>query len=188
MKKLLLVVLAVFSIALGGLSVNAFAAVNLNTATQAELESIKGIGPVKAKAIIDYRAKTPFKSVDDLDNVKGFGKKSVDKFRNEVSVSGASTPVAADTKKAATPAKMAAPAATEAAPAKTDKMAAARAAKAKKAADAKAAAAEAKPAAPAAADAAPVKTDKMAAARAAKAKKAADAKAAADVKAAEPKK
>jgi competence protein ComEA len=89
MKKLLLVLIACFAFAL-----NAFAAVNINTATQAELETIKGIGPTKAKAIIDYRAKTPFKSVDDLDKVKGFGKKSIDKIRKEISVSGATVPSA----------------------------------------------------------------------------------------------
>lgn len=84
MKKLLLVLVACFAFA-----INAFAAVNINTATQAELETIKGIGPAKAKAIIDYRAKNgAFKSVDDLDNVKGFGKKTVDKVRNDITISG----------------------------------------------------------------------------------------------------
>jgi len=87
MKKFLLVLVACFAFA-----INAFAAVNINSASQAELETIKGIGPVKAKAIIDYRTKNgAFKSVDDLDNVKGIGKKSLDKFRSEVSVSGATT-------------------------------------------------------------------------------------------------
>jgi competence protein ComEA len=65
----------------------AWAAVDLNKANQAELESIKGIGPKKAKAIIEHRDKNgPFKSVDDLAKVKGFGKASVDKVRKELSV------------------------------------------------------------------------------------------------------
>ena len=56
----------------------AFAAVDLNTASQQELESVKGIGPAKAKAILDYRTKNgPFKAVDDLAKVPGFGAKSV---------------------------------------------------------------------------------------------------------------
>lgn len=78
---------------LGGLllslfcAVQAWAAVDLNKANQAELESVKGIGPKKAKAIIDHRDKNgPFKSVDDLAKVKGFGKASVDKVRTELSV------------------------------------------------------------------------------------------------------
>jgi len=53
---------------------SSWAAVNINTATQSELEGVKGLGPSKAKAIIEYREKNgPFKSVDDLDKVKGFG-------------------------------------------------------------------------------------------------------------------
>lgn len=65
----------------------AFAAVNINTATQADLEAVKGLGPAKAKAIIAYReAHGKFKSVDELDNVKGFGKASVEKLKGELSV------------------------------------------------------------------------------------------------------
>lgn len=37
----------------------AFAAVNINTASQAELEALQGIGPAKAKAIIEHREKLP---------------------------------------------------------------------------------------------------------------------------------
>ena len=89
MKKLLVVLFACFAFA--GLS---FAAetVDLNTATQAQLETVKGIGPAKAKAVIDYRTKNgPFKSVDDLDKVSGFGKKTVDSIRSQVTVGGAAT-------------------------------------------------------------------------------------------------
>jgi len=69
-----------------------FAAVNINTATQSELEAVKGLGPAKAKAIIAYREQNgAFKSVDDLDKVKGFGKATVDKLREELSV-GAEKP------------------------------------------------------------------------------------------------
>ena len=67
----------------------ALAAVNLNTATASDLDGIKGIGPSKAKAIIDYRSKNgSFKSVEDLKNVKGFGEKSIAKLKDELSVSG----------------------------------------------------------------------------------------------------
>lgn len=70
-----------------GVSLNVMAAVDLNTASATELESIKGVGPAKAQAIVEYRkANGGFKSVDDLGNVKGFGKKSIDKLRGEVSV------------------------------------------------------------------------------------------------------
>lgn len=82
MKQILF---AVIAFALSTLS--AYAAVNLNTATQAELEAVKGIGPSKAKAIIAYREKNGgFKSVDDLAKVKGFGKASVEKLRSQFEV------------------------------------------------------------------------------------------------------
>lgn len=72
-------------------SVNAYAVVNLNTASQSELESVKGLGPAKAKAIIAHREKQgAFKSVDELDKVKGFGKATVNKLRPELTV-GSST-------------------------------------------------------------------------------------------------
>jgi competence protein ComEA len=69
------------------LSVSAWASVDLNTATQSELEAVKGIGPAKAKAIVDHRQKNgPFKDVDGLADVKGFGKASVAKLKGELSV------------------------------------------------------------------------------------------------------
>lgn len=85
MKKLLLALLAFF--AFSGM---AMAAVNLNTASKAELEAVKGIGPQKADAIIEYRKKNgSFKTVDDLKNVKGFGEKSVANMRSDLAVDGA---------------------------------------------------------------------------------------------------
>lgn len=84
MKKFLMILAAVF--AFSGIS---FAAVDLNKATQAELEALKGIGPAKAKAIIDYRTKNgAFKSADDLDKVKGVGKGIISKIANEVTIDG----------------------------------------------------------------------------------------------------
>lgn len=72
----------------GLLTFPVFAAVNINTATQSELEAVKGVGPAKAKAIIQYRETNGnFKHVDELDKVKGFGKASVDKLRDALSVS-----------------------------------------------------------------------------------------------------
>jgi competence protein ComEA len=83
MKKLLLIIatLAAFSFS------QAWAAIDINTATAAQLETVSGIGPKKAEAIVEYRKKNgPFKSVDDLDKVKGLGKASIDKMRSELTV------------------------------------------------------------------------------------------------------
>src|SRR5690349_48728 len=90
MKKMLWALLVLLSF-----SISAFAGVNINTATQAELESLNGIGPVKAKAIIDYRKKNgDFKSVDDLEKVDGVGAVTLQNVRKDVSVSGKTTVVA----------------------------------------------------------------------------------------------
>jgi competence protein ComEA len=55
--------------------------VNLNTATLAQLETVPYIGESRAQAIIDYRdSHGAFKSINDLDNVKGFGSKMIAKI------------------------------------------------------------------------------------------------------------
>jgi competence protein ComEA len=66
----------------------ACAAVDINTATQTELENVKGFGPVKAQAIIDYRQKHGhFKSIDELDKVSGIGPGTISKVRKALSIS-----------------------------------------------------------------------------------------------------
>ncbi len=70
------------------LFISAFAAINLNTADEAALESISGIGPAKAQAIIKYRDEHgSFKSVDELLNVKGIGPKMLDNIKEQVEIS-----------------------------------------------------------------------------------------------------
>ena len=65
----------------------AYAAVNINTATQSELEAVKGLGPSKAKAILEYREKQGnFRSVDELDNVKGYCNASINRLRSELTL------------------------------------------------------------------------------------------------------
>lgn len=71
------------------LSFSANAAVNINTATQAELQSLSGIGPVKAQAIIDYRKKHgAFKSVNELEKVDGIGTATMTNLKKQVTISG----------------------------------------------------------------------------------------------------
>ncbi|MDM5339024.1 helix-hairpin-helix domain-containing protein [Fictibacillus enclensis] len=63
------------------------AAVNINTANDQELQTITGIGPSKAKAIITFREENGgFKTVDDLLNVPGIGEKSLENMRAQVTV------------------------------------------------------------------------------------------------------
>jgi len=72
------------------------AAVNLNTASKDELVALVGIGPAKAQAILDYRkANGPFKTVEDVKNVKGIGAKRLEKFRDQLTVASAPQKVAA---------------------------------------------------------------------------------------------
>ncbi|EZQ11788.1 MULTISPECIES: ComEA family DNA-binding protein [unclassified Acinetobacter] len=61
--------------------------VRLNTASMVELQMIKGVGEKKAAAIIEYRQKHgSFKSVDELQNVKGIGPKFIEKNRNQLAL------------------------------------------------------------------------------------------------------
>ncbi len=73
MKKTLLILLFFISTALSGVA-NAVP-VNINTADAVTLaKTIKGVGPKRAAAIVEYReAHGPFKSVDDLRKVEGVG-------------------------------------------------------------------------------------------------------------------
>jgi competence protein ComEA len=69
--------------------------VNVNTADQSQLESIKGIGPKQARAILDEREKNgPFKDSEDLKKrVKGIGDKSLKRLQeNGLTVDDAKTP------------------------------------------------------------------------------------------------
>ena len=57
--------------------------ININTADKELLMSIKGIGEKRAEAIIAYRDKNgPFKSVDQLADIKGVGKLFIDSNRD----------------------------------------------------------------------------------------------------------
>ncbi|MBW6512493.1 MAG: helix-hairpin-helix domain-containing protein [Desulfuromonadaceae bacterium] len=63
------------------------ATVNLNTATVQELKALPGVGKVTAEQIFSYREEHgKFSSVDELLRVKGIGKKSLEKFRDLVSL------------------------------------------------------------------------------------------------------
>jgi competence protein ComEA len=64
--------------------------VNINTATQAELETLSGIGPVIASAIIQYRLDHgPFEQIGDIQAVKGIGPATFEKIEAYITLGGA---------------------------------------------------------------------------------------------------
>lgn len=65
---------------------SAIAAVNVNNATAEQIaEELSGIGISKATAIVAYREQNgPFKTVEELTQVKGIGLKTVEKNREEI--------------------------------------------------------------------------------------------------------
>lgn len=56
--------------------------VHVNSATKEELMTVPGIGPAKAEAILNYlKEHGPFKSYEELRNVKGFGEKTLENMK-----------------------------------------------------------------------------------------------------------
>jgi len=94
LKKLLAIALMLFASL-------AMAAVDVNKATEAQLDSVKGIGPVTTKLIMSERKKGEFKSWEDfIERVKGIGDDRAAKLSAEgLTVNGAAFKGAAATKK-----------------------------------------------------------------------------------------
>jgi competence protein ComEA len=61
--------------------------VNINTADEATLETLNGVGPVLGASIIAYRTEHgPFTSIDQLDEVSGIGPATMEDLRSQVTV------------------------------------------------------------------------------------------------------
>lgn len=61
--------------------------ININTATQTELELLPGIGPSTATKIIDYREENgEFETIDDIKNVPGIGEAKYETIKNSITV------------------------------------------------------------------------------------------------------
>jgi competence ComEA-like helix-hairpin-helix protein len=94
--------LALFSLMMVASTQQAAAAkskkIDLNSASQAELEGLKGIGAATAKKIIAAR---PFKNIDDLKNVSGIGQATFDELKGQVTVKAAKAADTAETKTSA---------------------------------------------------------------------------------------
>ena len=66
--------------------------VNVNTATNEQLELLPGVGPARAVSIIEYRKEHgPFGNPGDLTSVSGIGDKALERMRPPVSTKGKTT-------------------------------------------------------------------------------------------------
>lgn len=68
------------------LAADAGARVNVNSATADELAGLPGIGPAKARAIVEHRNTEPFHKPEDLRKVKGIGDKLYDQVKDRITV------------------------------------------------------------------------------------------------------
>jgi competence protein ComEA len=73
--------------------------VNVNTATPDELQLLPGVGPSRARAIVEYRTQHgAFEKVEELLGVRGIGEKALEQMRPHVALSGKTTAQAKDDK------------------------------------------------------------------------------------------
>ena len=60
--------------------------ININEASIEELETLTGIGKSKAEAIIEYRKKSKFKTIDEIMNVTGIGESLFASIREKITI------------------------------------------------------------------------------------------------------
>ncbi len=66
--------------------------VNINTASEAELQKLPGVGPSTARAIIRHRTRNgPFRRVEDLLIIRGISRARLNRLRPYITVGGANT-------------------------------------------------------------------------------------------------
>ena len=97
-KKSFAVALLMFVVALNCYTKISFSAegiegmVNINTATEAQIALLPGIGSKLAAEVLNYRTSNgDFKTIDDLKKIKGIGDKKLEAIRNFVALEGDTT-------------------------------------------------------------------------------------------------
>lgn len=65
--------------------------VNLNQASEEELERLPGVGPTRARAIVAHRQEHSFRRIEELTKVKGIGRKTFGKLRSYLTLTGPTT-------------------------------------------------------------------------------------------------
>src|SRR6059058_3317788 len=80
------------AVAAGAAPAAAGARVDINSAGADELAKLPGVGPAKARAIIEYRSEAPFQKPEDLRKVKGIGDRLYDRLKDQITIEPAATP------------------------------------------------------------------------------------------------
>jgi competence protein ComEA len=70
---------------------------NLNQASESQLEQLPGVGPKVAKQIIEHRSQKPFEKPGDVRHVKGVGRATYEKIKDHIAVEGRSNLTAVTT-------------------------------------------------------------------------------------------
>lgn len=74
--------------------------IDINSASEKDLERLPMIGPVKAKSIVEYREKNgSFESMEDLTKVSGIGEKTLKRIKDYITISGSTTENAKESKR-----------------------------------------------------------------------------------------
>ncbi|MBW6510031.1 MAG: ComEA family DNA-binding protein [Desulfuromonadales bacterium] len=85
-KRFFIACLVVFTLCVVGQPAFSLEKININTASVEQLTQLNGVGPATAQKIVEYRQEKKFDSIDELTNVKGVGEKTLDKFRDQLTV------------------------------------------------------------------------------------------------------
>ncbi len=85
-RTLILVMISLFIVSICQPAMAMSGKININNASKEQLMTLKGVGEEIAGRIIEYRKAQPFKTIEDLMNVKGIGQKRFEKLKDFITV------------------------------------------------------------------------------------------------------